>query len=41
MAAKTADNRVFDHDFQITQTGKGYFTKPVDHNYMCLLRLSI
>ena len=26
-------NRVLDHNFQITQTDKGDFTKPVDH--MC------
>ena len=31
MAAKLLTNRVFDHNFQITQTGKDDFTKPVDH----------
>ena len=31
---KLLTNRVFDHNFQITQTGNGDFTKPVDH--MCV-----
>ena len=32
MAAKIADKSCFFyHNFQITQTGKGHFTKPVDH----------
>ena len=33
---KLQTNRVFDHNFQITQTGKGDFSKPVDHMYVYL-----
>ena len=31
MAAKIPDKLCFDHNFQITLTGKSDFTKPVDH----------